>query len=105
MHPGDKMNRNSPDAPREAVDPEIAPARPREQPSEPGRPRRSESTVSRSFVVEVTPGPDAEAFRGRVQHLATHDGGNFTSVEMLVSIIRRVLGRTEPEGTGQTGED
>jgi hypothetical protein len=95
------MNRKDPDTSRNAADPESGQA----GPAEPGRPRRSDSTVGRSFVVEVTPGPDAEAFRGRVQHLATHDGGNFTSVEMLVSIIRRVLGRTEPDGAGQTGED
>jgi hypothetical protein len=105
MHPGDKMNRNNPDASRDSRNPETGQAATREQPAEPPRPRRPDAAVGRSFVVEVTPGPDAEAFRGRVQHLATHDGGNFTSVEMLVSIIRRVLGRAEPDVAGQTGED
>jgi hypothetical protein len=48
-------------------------------------------------VVELVPDAGEEDFRGRVQHLATHDGGNFTSVEMFVSIVRRVLGRAGPD--------
>lgn len=50
--------------------------------------------ASRSFVVElIDDEDDAGTCRGRVQHLATLDGGNFTSAETLVAIMRRVLDR------------
>ncbi len=53
--------------------------------------------TSRAFVVELASEvTGTDAFCGRVQHLATFDGGNFTSAESLVSIIRRVLERTRP---------
>jgi hypothetical protein len=96
------MNRLDPEPSRAPIDPDSGAAR-RDQPTAApdaaprARPRRPESTVGRSFVVEVAAGAGAEGLQGRVQHLATHDGGNFSSVEMLVSIIRRVLGRPDPE--------
>ncbi len=65
-------------------------------------PRRGKpDPVSRSFVVELT-GADAVAdqISGRVQHLATLDGGNFTSAETLVAIMRRVLDRARRDGEG-----
>lgn len=50
---------------------------------------------SRAFVVQLRPGaePGDEAIAGRVQHLATCDGGNFASPEALIAIMRRVLER------------
>jgi len=49
----------------------------------------------RAFVVQLRPGaePGDEAIAGRVQHLATSDGGNFASPEALIAIMRRVLER------------
>lgn len=51
--------------------------------------------TDRAFVVQLAPDcePDAEHLAGRVQHLATADGGNFGSVEGLLAIMRRVLDR------------
>lgn len=51
--------------------------------------------TSRAFVVQLRPGaePGDEAIAGRVQHLATCDGGNFASPEALIAIMRRVLER------------
>ena len=61
------------------------------------RPSSATNATSRAFVVELASGATGtDAFCGRVQHLATFDGGNFTSAESLVSIIRRVLERTRP---------
>ncbi|MFN2425590.1 MAG: hypothetical protein ABR587_03985 [Candidatus Binatia bacterium] len=54
------------------------------------------NATSRAFVVELaSEATDADTgpFCGRVQHLTSLDGGNFTSAETLVSIIRRVLER------------
>lgn len=55
----------------------------------------------RAFVVQVGGDsvPAAGELNGRVQHLATSDGGNFDSVERLVSIMRRILAEDE---TAQT---
>ena len=54
--------------------------------------------TSRSFVVEVVSEPTGGGeFCGRVRHLATLDGGNFSSGESLVSIIRGVLERLRPK--------
>jgi hypothetical protein len=59
-----------------------------------GRTGTAAGATSRAFVVELTSGvTDASSFSGRVQHLTTLDGGNFTSAESLVAIIRRVLER------------
>lgn len=71
-------------------------------------PRQAEGSTARlgtannatrqAFVVEIAPGASATgAFCGRVQHLSTFDGGNFTSAASLVSIICRVLERTRSE--------
>ena len=96
------MNRPDPEPSRAPIDPDSG-ASLRDQTAAaadaavPSRPRRAAAAVGRSFVIEVASGGAAEDFHGRVQHLATHDGGNFSSVEMLVSIIRRVLGRPDPE--------
>jgi hypothetical protein len=58
------------------------------------RPGSAANATSRAFVVELTPGgTTTDAFCGRVQHLTTFDGGNFTSAASLVSIICRVLER------------
>jgi hypothetical protein len=96
------MNRLDPEPSRAPIDPDPGPARREQTTAAPGaavpsRPRRAGTAVGRSFVIEVAAGSAAEDFHGRVQHLATHDGGNFSSVEMLVSIIRRVLGRPDPD--------
>lgn len=59
-----------------------------------GRPGNTEDATSRAFVVELArAGPDSGAFCGRVRHLTTLDGGNFSSAESLVAIIRRVIAR------------
>ena len=59
-----------------------------------GRSGNTEDATSLAFVVELAPaGADAGEFCGRVRHLTTLDGGNFTSAESLVAIIRRVLAR------------
>ena len=59
-----------------------------------GRSGSTEDATSLAFVVELAPaGADAGEFCGRVRHLTTLDGGNFTSAESLVAIIRRVLAR------------
>ncbi len=50
----------------------------------------------RSFVVQLTADPATDAFCGRVQHLATLDGGNFSSPDAMVAIMRRVLERVRP---------
>lgn len=62
-----------------------------------GRPRTLAGTkaTERAFVVQLAADgdPAASDLKGRVQHLATSDGGNFGSVEGLVAIMRRVLER------------
>lgn len=62
-----------------------------------GHPRTLAGTkaTERAFVVQLAADGDPAAadLRGRVQHLATSDGGNFGSVEGLVAIMRRVLER------------
>ncbi|MFN2376933.1 MAG: hypothetical protein ABR538_10375 [Candidatus Binatia bacterium] len=62
-----------------------------------GRPRSLAGTkaTERAFVIQLAADGDPAAadLRGRVQHLATSDGGNFGSVEGLVAIMRRVLER------------
>jgi hypothetical protein len=66
-------------------------------PGEPGTTRLGPDpdATSRAFVVQLRPGaePGDEAIAGRVQHLATCDGGNFASPEALIAIMRRVLER------------
>ena len=53
--------------------------------------------TGRAFVVQVTSErvEGDGAFAGRVQHLATADGGNFATAEGLVEIMRRVLRRAD----------
>lgn len=59
-----------------------------------GRPGHREDATSLAFVVELArDGTEAGAFCGRVRHLTTLDGGNFTSAESLVAIMRRVIAR------------
>lgn len=59
-----------------------------------GRPGNTEDATSLAFVVELArDGTQAGAFCGRVRHLTTLDGGNFSSAESLVAIIRRVIAR------------
>lgn len=69
------------------------------------RPPRSGASVSRAFVVEVA--VDAQhrdgPLRGRVQHLATSDGGNFESGEGLLAIIGRVLDRSSDSNRTRPG--
>lgn len=61
-----------------------------------GRPGSAANATSRAFVVELTlEAAGTDAFSGRVQHLTTFDGGNFSSAESLVAIIRRVLERAQ----------
>lgn len=49
--------------------------------------------ADRAFVVQLAPdcGSAPGGLAGRVQHLATSDGGNFASPEGLIAILRRVL--------------
>lgn len=55
------------------------------------------AATSRAFVVQLTSdAASPDAFCGRVRHLATSDGGNFSSPDALVAIIRRVLRRMQP---------
>lgn len=63
--------------------------------------------VSRSFVVQVVSDREDgdDAFTGRVQHLATADGGNFANPEGLVAIMRRVLRRSAGEAGGLDDAD
>lgn len=59
-----------------------------------GRPGNTQDATSLAFVVELArDGTEAGAFCGRVRHLTTLDGGNFSSAESLVAIIRRVIAR------------
>jgi len=61
-----------------------------------GRLGSAANATSRAFVVELASEvTGTDAFCGRVQHLTTFDGGNFTSAESLVAIIRRVLERAQ----------
>ncbi len=57
--------------------------------------KRRPGVQDRAFVVQIAPDCDAAtgSLAGRVQHLATVDGGNFGSVDGLVAILRRVLER------------
>lgn len=65
--------------------------------------RPDPDATRRAFVVQVGPEaePGAEGFTGRVQHLATSDGGNFASVEGLIAIMRRVLDRMRRDDDGE----
>ncbi|HYC56187.1 MAG TPA: hypothetical protein VEL28_14730 [Candidatus Binatia bacterium] len=56
--------------------------------------QRKQPPAALAFVVQFSEPYDAETFCGRVQHLLTADGGNFTTPETLVAILRRVLERT-----------
>lgn len=51
--------------------------------------------TDRAFVIQIAPECDVDSacLAGRVQHLATQDGGNFGSVDGLLAIVRRVLDR------------
>lgn len=64
-------------------------------PAEGGSPRLGPNlaATSQAFVVQVA-APSGDPFSGRVQHLATADGGNFATPEDLVEIMRRVLRRS-----------
>ena len=66
----------------------------------PGRCSPDSAATGRAFVVQVAPerGEGEGAFAGRVQHLATADGGNFATAEGMVEIMRRVLDRTRSTG-------
>lgn len=57
--------------------------------------------IGRSFVVQLASGCELADghVAGRVQHLATHDGGNFDSTRELVDVMRRVLERLEIAGS------
>lgn len=54
---------------------------------------RDVAADQRAFVVQLTIDPTADAFCGRVQQLSTLDGGNFSSPDGLIAILRRVLER------------
>jgi hypothetical protein len=65
-----------------------------------GPPARAEPPSSRigaathrAFVIQIRPECTLASndFTGRVQHLASIDGGNFRSVEDLIAIMRRIL--------------
>lgn len=65
------------------------------------------AATQRVFVIRVSsdcalaPGD----FRGRVQHLSSIDGGNFSSVDGLLAIMRRILTRRDAEpGPGRADE-
>ncbi|MBX3026998.1 hypothetical protein KF840_18990 [bacterium] len=51
------------------------------------------ATTQRVFVVRVSPDCSLAPgdFRGRVQHLSSIDGGNFSSMDGLIAIMRRIL--------------
>jgi hypothetical protein len=62
---------------------------------------RDVAADQRAFVVQLTADPTADAFCGRVQQLSTLDGGNFSSPDGLIAILRRVLERRPTrDGTG-----
>lgn len=54
---------------------------------------RNGAAHRRAFVVQLTNEPTADEFCGRVQQLSTLDGGNFSSPDGLIAIMRRVLER------------
>ncbi|HYB99072.1 MAG TPA: hypothetical protein VEC57_08030 [Candidatus Limnocylindrales bacterium] len=60
--------------------------------------------LRRAFVVEVADDCDAAGgqLSGRVQHLATSDGGNFASIEALLAIVHRILAE---DGAGSDRQD
>jgi len=62
----------------------------------PSRSSPDRGATTRAFVVQLAAGEGVEdgRFSGRVQHLATSDGGNFATPEDLIAIMRRVLERT-----------
>ena len=53
----------------------------------------ADGPLRRSFLVQVAAGCEAANgdLRGRVQQLATSDGGNFDSVDALLAILRRIF--------------
>ncbi|HXC50918.1 MAG TPA: hypothetical protein VN634_08545 [Candidatus Limnocylindrales bacterium] len=53
-----------------------------------------EASPRQAFLLQVAELAEGGELRGRVQSLATADGGNFSSVTALIAILRRVL--TEP---------
>ncbi len=53
-----------------------------------------EASPRQAFLLQVAQLAEGGELRGRVQSLATADGGNFSSVTALIAILRRVL--TEP---------
>jgi len=56
----------------------------------------------RAFVLQLAAdcAADPTAFKGRVQHLTSADGGNFETLDGLFAIIRRVLSQREQEDEG-----
>jgi hypothetical protein len=69
----------------------------REGDDPPARRVTARDTTTRSFVIQISPDScgASQSFAGRVQHLATSDGGNFDSLEGMAAIVRRVLLRAE----------
>lgn len=98
--PSSHSDRADPPAPRARADTATsAPATAAAGGGAPSRPAK-QNPASRSFVVEVAADAAADGFSGRVQHLSTLDGGNFSSADTLVAIMRRVLDRVrEDDGT------
>lgn len=87
---------------------QAAPAGPNDPTGDGHRPRRARwgrdvAADQRAFVVQFTVDPAADAFCGRVQQLSTLDGGNFSSPDGLIAILRRVLER-RPSRHGSTDE-
>lgn len=63
----------------------------------PARRASTRDTAGRSFVIQIAPDcdPARHSFAGRIQHLATYDGGNFDSLDALAAILLRVLARAD----------
>jgi hypothetical protein len=55
---------------------------------------RPTKPANRAFLLQVTDSVEGGEIRGRVQSLATADGGNFSSASALIEILHRVL--TDP---------
>lgn len=86
--------RTTDESPQGPADPAPAGGRPCAAGLRPGS-----AATERAFVVQVGAADreQGEVFAGRVQHLATSDGGNFASAEGLIAIMRRVLERLRRE--------
>ena len=65
----------------------------------------TDNPLRRSFLMQLSAGCEVAGgdLRGRVQQIATSDGGNFESVDALLAILRRIF--TEEQQLQNCTED